>query len=286
MVEIRDNFLDLYSLGHSVEVKGTEKTGYYLSASKTFNPHDLLPEGQRGNIICCGYGKWQIFFGEIERYSQFEEIMKAVISKIVVHKKGNISEGVSEINHFIDNRSIGKNGVLVIDRQIVYPGMRESRMDLLGITRLGKNTDKFTFSIIELKNKNNTEIGKVFTQTKRYIDLLYDNKDIYERFRITYQKVLEQKIRLRLLKRVKCEIATWGELTKKDIKGVVIMDNFNIKSDIRADGLLHRAIQDWKDVDKTYDIKLFMKTNVLDNTFFMNADEASRLLRAYKRCNS
>lgn len=280
MVEIRNNFLDLYFLGHTVEVRNT-KDGYLLIASKEFKP-----SVESAGSIVQPYGdkKWKIPFTDIKGSKHFDDIMTAILLKIVSHKKGEISEGVSEINHFINNRDIRKNGILIIDRQVVYPGLRESRIDLLGLRKLGKNEDRFTFSVVELKNKNNPEIQKVFSQTKRYIDILY-KRDIYEHFRITYEKVLRQKIELGLLKAVRGHIASYDEISRDDVKGVVVLDNYNIKSDFSNDGLLHRAIKDWNEVGKDYDIKLFLKTNVLDSTFFMDMNETEKILRRYKECN-
>ncbi len=286
MVEIRNNFLDLYFLGHTVELRKKKNSKYSLIASDQFNPRELLPSSLKPIVKCYGPKKWEIDFSDIKKYKQFEKVMSLTLSKIVAHKKGKISEGVSELNHFIDNRSIGKNGVLVVDRQVVYPGIKDSRIDLLGLHRLKNNGDKFTFSIIELKNKNNTEIGKVFSQTRRYVDLIYRSRKTYEDFKVTYEKVLEQKIRLRLLKRIKCNIAHWDELSKKDIEGLVILDNFNIKSDLKDNGLLSRALKDWARINKQYNIKLFLKTNVLDSTFFMNRFKTQKLLNYYKKCNS
>jgi len=137
MVEIRNNFLDLYFLGHGIEVKrrGKQKE-YYLSASNRFNPKQLLSDDIKGIVKDYGHSKrWLISFDDIEKEPPeiFDEIMTKILLKIVEHRKGNISEGVSEINHFIDNRAIGKNGILVIDRQGVYPP-----------TKKGKNRSSFS----------------------------------------------------------------------------------------------------------------------------------------------
>jgi len=285
MVELRNNFVDLYFLGHTVEVK-RRKEGYYFTASNEFNPTKSLQENLSKLIEPYTTGKWQLAAKKIKTYHQFEKIMTEVISRIVAHKKGNISEGVSELNHFMDNRFIGKNGILVIDRQIVYPGDKGSRMDLLGLKRLNKNNNLFTFVIMELKNKNNVGIGQVCSQTARYIDLVYDNKEIYEKFRATYQKVIDQKKKLRLLKRIDCQIAPWEKVSKKDILGLVVLDNFNIKGDLKKNGLLERAIKDWRCAGESYNIKFFLKTNVFDSTFFINKTSVERLLKKYKTCNS
>jgi len=285
MVEIRNNFLDLYFLGHGIEVK-RRKGRYYLIASKRFDPKPLLNADLKKLVKGYGNNRWQISFDDIEKEksNSFNEIMTSIISKIVEHKKGDISEGVSEINHFIDNRAIGKNGILIIDRQVVYPGSKKGRIDLLGLKRL--NNGKFTFVVLELKNKNNSDIANVFTnQVKRYIDLVHDK---YEDFKSTYEGVLKQKIKLRLLRRIECNIASKNEISKRDIEGLVILDNYNIKSDLKDDGLLQRALKDWKDLRKLsdeYNAKLFLKTNILDSTFFMDDLKTEYLLKKYKRNN-
>ena len=282
MVEIRNNFLSLYFLGHGIEVKRI-KAEYYLIASNTFNPKSRLPDKLKKVVKGYGNDRWQISFDDMKKgnSTSFDEIMTSIISKIVEYRKGNISEGVSEINHFIDNRAIGKNGVLIIDRQVVYPGSRKGRIDLLGLKRL--NNGEFTFVVLELKNKNNKDIANVFTnQVKRYVDLVYDK---YEHFRLTYKEVLKQKIKLRLLKPIKCKIASKKEISKRDIEAIVILDNYNIKSDLKDDGLLHRALEDWANLGDEYNAKLFLKTNVLDNTFFMDYRKAANLLNKFKRSN-
>ena len=216
MVEIRNNFLNLYFLGHGIEVK-KRKEGYYLIGSKRFDPKSLLTVNLKKIVQDYGRNNWQIFFDDIEKVgsNSFNEIMTAIILKIVEFKKGDISEGVSEINHFIDNRTIGRNGILIIDRQIAYPGIRKARIDLLGLKRLDNGI--FTFVILELKNKNNTDIANVFTQqVMRYIDLVYDK---YDDFKATYDLVLRQKIMLRLLRRIDCKIASKSEVLKRDIEG-------------------------------------------------------------------
>jgi hypothetical protein len=289
MIEIRNNFLDLYFLGHTIEVR-RRKDIYYLVANETFNPKELLSDHLKcivkkyeSEYYMDKSRKWCISFEDIKEYKDFEDIMIHTILKIVEHRRGSISECVSEINHFIDNRDIKKNGILIIDRQVVYPGSAGHRIDLLGIRRL--NGNEYTFVVIELKNKNNTEIGQVFSQTKRYIDMLYSK---YEHYRITYQKVLEQKIKLGLLKRNSCRIAASDKITKKDLLGLVVLDNYNIRSDLKNinnGGLLHRAINDWRKVGSEYSLKLFMKTNILDSTFFMDLDDTVGLLDRFKRNN-
>lgn len=283
MVEIRKNFLNLYFLGHGIAVKRRRKSEYYITGSGRFNPTDHLNDNLKGivNVRDSERKRWEISFDDIKDKSSetFDEIMTKILLKIVEHREGDISEGVSEVNHFIDNRAIGKNGILIIDRQVVYPKTREGRIDLLGLKRL--ENGRFTFVVLELKNKNNREIGYVFThQVKPYIDTVYNH---YEHFRITYEKVIKQKIELGLLRRISCEIDT--EVSKKEIQGIVILDNYNIKSDLKDDGLLHRALDDWTKLGDDYSAQLFLMTNVLDSTFFMDYGESKDLVANYTKNN-
>jgi len=285
MVEIRNNFLDLYFLGHGIEVKRRRSLGeYYLSASNRFNPKPILLDELK--VIVKDFGpkkNWQISFDDIDKEPPevFDEIMTKIPLKIVEHRGGNISEGVSEINHFIDNRAIKNNGILVIDRQVVYPRTREGRIDLLGLQRL--NSGKFTFVVLELKNKNNRDIAHVFTQQiKRYVNIVFNH---YEDFKATYDKVIKQKIKLRLLRRIKFEIASKNEISKKNIEGIAILDSYNIKSDLKDNGLLQRALRDWKNLGNDYSAKLFLKTNVLDSTFIMDYQDTVDLIEEYRGNN-
>lgn len=283
IVEIRDNYLTLYFLGHSVNVVRRGKTGrYVLCADKTFDPSDLL--GKNKKIVTRTNSGWEISFEDIHGPGDFEQVMKAVIGKIVMHKHGNISEGVSELNHFIDNRAGSKNGILVIDRQVAYPGLRENRIDLLGLKRLPSG--KSTFAVIELKNKNNPQIPEVFSQVRRYIDGVY-RKDVYENFRETYSKILKQKSELGFLVKFGAPIAAFSEISKKDLAGIVVLDNLNMRTEIREEGLLSRALRDWDNLPNgEYNISLFLKSNVLDGTLALDREQAGMCLEEYKKCNS
>lgn len=43
----------------------------------------------------------------------------------------------------------------------------------------------------------------------------------------------------------------------------------------KADGLLNLALKDWEKLGDEYNAKLFLKTNVLDSTFFMGYQETA-----------
>lgn len=278
IVEIRRDWLNLYFLGHAIDVKGTASTGYYLMASKEFDPSKRSPDKWE-NMVKKKGGKWQIFLKHIKSYEQFNELMDDILTQMILYRKGDISEGVSELNHFVDNRdvSLNKKGILIIDKQVVYPGI-SGRIDLLGLKRL--KDDLFTFAIIELKNKNNKDIKKVFGQTQGYIDIIWDN---YAHFKLTYEKVLEQKKTLHLIKKAPYQIAPQSMISKADIQGVVVLDNYNIRSDLKKGGKLSMSIENWRSIDKLHSIKLFLKTNIFDEIFFLDCNAASVILESFKK---
>jgi len=246
LVEIRKNSLDLYFLGHAISVTQTNKSDYYLNGSSAFQPD--------------GFDKWPIPFKNIKA-GRFEQLMYSVMSKIILHKKGAISEGVSEINHYVNNRALDNGGIMIIDRQVAFGG---SRIDLLGLKKIDRNN--LSFVVIELKNKENKEIEKVFSQTKKYLDILWDN---YDSFKATYDLILDQKIKLGLLARRNKGIIIPKDSVKDKIEGIVILDNYNTRS-----GYLKRALDDWKKISRNYDFKLFLKTNVLDRKMFLSYNQA------------
>ncbi|MBU4254810.1 MAG: hypothetical protein KJ727_09480, partial [Acidobacteria bacterium] len=101
----------------------------------------------------------------------------------------------------------------------------------------------------------------------------------------TYELVIKQKIQLRLLIKLNCEIALKEEISKKNIEGIVVLDNYNIRSDLKDNGLLQRALKDWTKVKDEYTTKLFLKTNILDDTFFRNYDQTAELVQRYRKNN-
>lgn len=252
LVEIRNNYLDLYFLGHAIKVE-QKSSDYSLSSADVF-----LPDKFR---------KWPISLNEIKKNYElgFKGFMLDIMRKIVSHKEGNISEGVSEMNHYIDNRIAYNPGdVVVIDRQVTHG---RARIDLLGLKKL--NNEKLSFVVIELKNKENKDIEEVFSQTKEYIDILWEH---YDEFRLTYKQILEQKIELGLLDRKNKKEITGKPLVKEEIEGIVVLDNYNLRS-----ARLKSALEnDWAKIGNAYNIKLFLKTNTFNYNFLWNYEEARR----------
>ena len=109
---------------------------------------------------------------------------------------------------------------------------------------------------------------------------VYEN---YEDFKSSYTKVLQQKIELEFLKPIECSIAPKAAISKKDIEGIAVLDNYDIKRELKDRGLVQRALKDWDSLGDEYNAKLFFKTNVLDPIFFMDYQIAANLIREYRR---
>ena len=252
LIEIRNNYLDLYFLGHAIKVE-QKISDYNLSSAGVFLPDKL--------------NKWPVAFKDIKKIygSGFKGFMIDIMRKIVSRKEGNISEGVSEMNHYIDNRIVNVSGdIVVIDRQVTHG---RARIDLLGLKKM--TNGELSFVVIELKNKENKDIEKVFSQTKEYIDILWEH---YDEFQQTYEQILEQKIELGLLDRKNRKKITNKPSSKEEIEGVVVLDNYNLRS-----SRLKSAVEnDWAKIGNAYNIKLFLKTNTFNDNFFWNYEEARK----------
>jgi len=48
---------------------------------------------------------------------------------------------------------------------------------------------------------------------------------------------------------------------------------------------MQRALKDWKNLGDKYRAKIFLKTNVLDSTFFMDYQETDNLVKKYQKNN-
>jgi hypothetical protein len=282
VTEIRKNYLELYFLGHAVRVTETSPDGRYrLVGPKEFNPKDYLKSKTLKRMIrqCGDAGDWQVFFDDMRTYADFKKIMQEIRAKIVQHRKGKISEGVSETKHLADNMDLSRNEILIIDRQVAFPGkQKEGRIDLLGLRRL--ENGKYTFAVIELKNKYNAEMAEVFTkQLVPYIKLLFGK---YRQFAKTYREVIRQKLNLGLLKGGEPKVADINEITRKDIMGIAVLDNFDIRSDLKSKALWQKTLENWPEDESGYCLKLYLKTNVLDSTFLQDHDDTVALLSKYR----
>lgn len=100
-------------------------------------------------------------------------------------KAVNYSEELSVEQQFInDNRDHAR--LLFIDRQVVFPGGKNPRIDLLALQRDEKEENRYSFLVIELKMGNNAELAeKVGPQLDQCIANVKENfidyKDCYEK---------------------------------------------------------------------------------------------------------
>jgi hypothetical protein len=284
-LEVRNNKLEFYFLGHAVNIKKDKGYKYSVIGSRTFDP-TLEIEDPRLKDLVKDYDKkkkyWQVLLDDSFHEGYFKDLMEAVLSRIVIHKRGSISEGVSEMNHLFDNQVVGRNGIMVIDRQFVIPGTR-SRIDLLGLRSVPELGGGSAFAIVELKNKNNAKIDSVFTQLKKYIDLFYER---YEKCVRIYDTLIRQKRDLGILEGAEVSFVEPGRVEKRHIKGLVVLDNYNIVTgDLEGEGSLSRALDDCENTSNDYDISLMLKTNVLDSAFFVGLRQARGTLQEFMSAN-
>lgn len=94
-----------------------------------------------------------------------------------------------------DNR--GREDFIIIDRQVVFPGCKGTRIDLLALRQVEPGTNRYRFEVIEVKLGNNRELrGSVAEQLDRYVQhVAREHQD----YRHCYEKCYEQKVALGLI---------------------------------------------------------------------------------------
>ena len=111
-------------------------------------------------------------------------------------KRRNYCEEIAVEQMLIcDNR--GREDFIIIDRQVVFLGLRDVRMDLLALRQVEPGANRYQFEIIEVKLGNNPDLrGNVAEQLDRYVQHV---KTEHRAYKDCYEKQYRQKVALGLI---------------------------------------------------------------------------------------
>lgn len=111
-------------------------------------------------------------------------------------KRTNYGEEIAAEQMLIcDNR--GREDFIIIDRQVVFPGERGVRMDLLALRQVEPGANRYQFEIIEVKLGNNPDLrGNVAEQLDRYVQHV---KAEHGAYKACYEMQFKQKVALGLI---------------------------------------------------------------------------------------
>jgi hypothetical protein len=245
-LQIRDGYFNLYYKGNSIgKISYKQKKGRYeITIHKKFVDEKIT---QRFEPVLKD--SYQTF--SVER-KQLHPLFSADNLKSMSMKvKKNFFQEEVIYEQMLMTDNVGRDDLMIIDRQ-VSDKVSSTKMDLLSLKRNGDGD--YQFCILEVKLGNNQELEGTEDDTKKkgvnkqlaeYIERIEDN---FEDYKDCYEKNLEQKERLGLIKRPERFRIVPGVL------GVVVVMGYS--------GMADRKIQELKMKDPS--IKVVQLDNRLD----------------------
>lgn len=178
---LRDNYFNLYFRGNSMaKVDFAQSNFYRVEVAGKFSAPLAQRAQERGIVSNSGRSRVQylVAAADIHWFLQ-KKHLEAVAREIRAVQYGEEIEFEQAL--IADN--CDREDLIVIDRQVSYPGLRDIRMDLLALRQV--NSNNYHFQILEVKLGNNPELsGAVAQQLERYKDHitkhLSDYKACYE----------------------------------------------------------------------------------------------------------
>jgi hypothetical protein len=248
-VELRNDYIDVYFLGHrALEIR--ERNGAYLyKVNSEFLKHEK--SSIRSKQVDNGKSK-EIIMKDFDPRN-ISEIFKNIIR----FKQGKIAEAIVQELYIKDNRTFSSD-FIILDSQVAIAG---KFIDMLGIQLRAPNV--YGLSLIELKCRNDSRIKEVIPlQLIPYIDMVFKRKADFVK---TYQEIYNQKSKLHLIEKRK-EIQIAEPESEKDICGILLLDGFNVRSEkYDSRGLLTQMQKSIEEIDMDkYNIWIILKSYVLN----------------------
>jgi hypothetical protein len=219
-VHIREEELHVYSGQSRVLSIARGGFGYDACIHSKFLVDISLPGSKNNSRDYRYFPVTREFVGEYLRQ------LKQIVTHAAKHGK---DEGYAE--HQMIRASIGTGSPMVlVDRQVQtheHPG----RADMVGLMPLAPGWDKGRLMLVELKEGQNSTIPKAAEQIHAYFGVLTSSGKLREEVRKSYQDVVEQKLRLKVL-------PDWMRFPKEleEVGCLVVLHGYNQKS-VLADRL-------------------------------------------------
>jgi hypothetical protein len=187
---IRDNYLNLYFKGNSLA-----KISYKSPEIYSVSIHEKFFEGTKADD--------EAYFAEKKKSGKYVKvILNAEKPPRRFLQKAHIGQFCSRVNDVnygeeivfeqaIITDNMGREDLIIIDRQITDYFLRGKRLDLLGLQQINPGENMYRFLALEVKLGKNLELKeKVASQLKGYQTHIQKYVDDYIR---CYQKQFEQK---------------------------------------------------------------------------------------------
>lgn len=185
-LRLRNNYLNLYSRGNSI-AKIEPTSGCYKITIHVKFAKDVFSKDNRFSNKGMVDGNYATFALDPKLVRPFfqKTYLQAMSKKVAT--VDHSEEGEFEQLIIADNW--GSKKWIIIDRQVIFPGKRDNRIDLIALKR--SEDGEFHFHVVEVKMGNNPELREdVADQLTRYKASIRDNIDAYRSGYITTIKQL------------------------------------------------------------------------------------------------
>ncbi|MFC1936459.1 hypothetical protein ACFLYP_02195 [Chloroflexota bacterium] len=219
-LSIRDNYLNVYYKGNSLARIRFTKSGVYR-----IEIHKKFFEGTKADStefykVRKESGDYYILTLD-ERKSPLRFLQKAHIDQFCGRiKQVNYGEEIVFEQALITD-NLGREDLIIIDRQITDTKLRGKRLDLLALKQIKSGEREYHFLVLEVKLGNNPELKQdVANQLKGYLNHIKYYIGDYQQ---CYQTQFVQKKAMGVLKNVSYETITIAD----QVKGMVIVGGYS-----------------------------------------------------------
>lgn len=203
-LRFRKNYLNLYSRGNSI-ARIAFKPGRYEITTHVKFAEGVFSKDKQKRFSATVKGTYAT-------YRVCPELVTPFFQKAYLQKMANrvadvdCSEEV-EFEQLIIADNWGSESWLIIDRQVIHPGLRRNRIDLLALKR--EQDGAFHFHVVEVKMGNNPELREeVADQLERYLRLIKQN---LQEWKEGYLRTVKQMRILGLLPQLDCDLLQIGD---------------------------------------------------------------------------
>lgn len=183
-IRLRNDYFNIYCRGNSLaKVEFEEDNFYIVTINKKFATGAFTDKRFPAPVVRRDMLVWKLSKQLVNPFFQTMNLRKLAKNIASVDYSG---EGNFEQQIIADNLKNDK--FIVVDRQIIHPGRRNDKLDLLVLAKTGKSED-FHFHVMEVKLGNNSDLKDVAGQLGRYQELVAANVEGWKK---SYLKTVKQ----------------------------------------------------------------------------------------------
>jgi hypothetical protein len=162
----------------------------------------------------------------LEVGAAFVEVWRDAVAEVIKKAKGTRRNPEGEWEHRLIRANGASKPVQILDRQVQLPGLKNHRLDLLGVVH--REPGRTEIVAIELKQALNNDIQDVARQLARYVTMLQEDHGGLKRdIAAAYQTVARQMRYLGLDAAATADIAAG-----MPVRGLVVLAAYNDRSEL------------------------------------------------------